>query len=72
MKLYQKEERAVKNALEVIDPTVLLEKASKGLLSLSVELRFEGLRQLMEEEVTELVGNTISLQRTYLFRNLLL
>jgi hypothetical protein len=40
MKLYQKEERTVKNAVEVIDPTVLLEKASKGLLSLSVELRF--------------------------------
>ena len=56
MKLYQKEERTVKNALEVIDPIVLLEKASKGLLSLSVELGFEVLRQLMEEEVTELVG----------------
>jgi hypothetical protein len=56
MKLYQKEERTVKNAIEVIDPTVLFEKASKGLLSLSVELGFEVLRQLMEEEVTELVG----------------
>jgi hypothetical protein len=40
----------------VIDPNVLLEKASKGLLSLSVELGFEVLRQLTEEEVTELVG----------------
>jgi len=56
MKLYQKEERTVKNSLEVIDTNVLLEKASKGLLSLSVEIGFEVLRQLMEEEVTELVG----------------
>jgi hypothetical protein len=32
MKLYQKEKRTVKNAIEVIDPNVLLEKASKGLL----------------------------------------
>lgn len=56
MKLYQKEERTVKNSVEVLDPIVLLEKASKGLLSLSVELGFEILRQLMEEEVTELVG----------------
>ncbi|MDR0614446.1 MAG: IS256 family transposase [Lactobacillales bacterium] len=56
MKLYQKKEKIVKNSVEVLDPTVLLEKASKGLLSLSVELGFEVLRQLMEEEVTELVG----------------
>jgi len=45
MKLDQKQGQQVNESIQVIDGDILLEKASEGLLSLSIELKFEALRQ---------------------------
>jgi hypothetical protein len=56
MKSYQKKIGKVKESIEIINSETLLEKAGEGLLNLSVELGFEVLRQMLELNVTELVG----------------
>jgi len=56
MKSYQKKIGKVKESIEIINSEALLEKAGEGLLNLSVELGFEVLRQMLELDVTELVG----------------
>jgi len=45
MKSYQKKISKVKESIEVINSEAILEKASEGLLNLSIELGFEVLRQ---------------------------
>ena len=57
MKSYQKKISKVKESIEVINSEAILEKASEGLLNLSIELEFEVLRQMLELDVTELAGN---------------
>jgi len=57
MKSYQKQGQEVKESIKVIDGEILLEKASEGLLNLSIELGFEALRQMLEMDVTEFVGD---------------
>jgi len=56
MKSYQKKIGKVKESIEIINSEAILEKANEGLLNLSVELGFEVLRQMLELDVTELVG----------------
>ena len=56
MKVYQKKNNEVKESVKIIDAEALMEKASEGLLNLSVELGIEIMRQLMEVEVEEHVG----------------
>ena len=57
MKVYQGSKNQVnKDNLCVIDPHALLSVASKGLLSLSVNLGMEVLHQIFEADVTELAG----------------
>ena len=48
MKSYQKQGQQVKESIQVIDGEILLEKASEGLLNLSIELGFEALQQIIE------------------------
>ncbi len=56
MKSYQKAQKPVKGNVKILDEQVLLETASEGLLSLSVELGMEVVRQLLEADVTTLAG----------------
>ena len=54
MKSYQKKTSQVKESIEIINSEAILDKASEGLLSLSIELGFEVLRQILEIYVSEL------------------
>jgi transposase-like protein len=56
MKVYQEKERSVKDAVKVIEPDVLLDMASSGLLRLSTEIGMEVMRQIFEHEVERLAG----------------
>jgi hypothetical protein len=56
MKSYQKAQKPVKESVKILDEQALLETASEGLLSLSVELGIEVVRQLLEADVTTLAG----------------
>ena len=56
MKSYQKKISQVKESIEVINSEAILEKASEGLLNLSIELGLEVLRQMLELDVTGLAG----------------
>lgn len=56
MKSYQKAQKSVKESVKVLNEEVLLETAAEGLLSLSVELGMEVVRQLLEADVTALAG----------------
>ena len=56
MKSYQKVNNPVKGSIQILDEEVLLKTAGEGLLNLAVELGMETLRQMLEADVTELVG----------------
>lgn len=56
MKVYNQEPQSVKESIAVIDSEALFAQASEGLLSLSVKLGLEVLRQMMEADVTKLAG----------------
>ena len=56
MRVYQSKEKTVKDYIRILDADVLISKAGEGLLSLSVDLGLEVLRQLMEDEVTVYAG----------------
>jgi transposase-like protein len=56
MKSYQKVNDPVKGNMQILDEEALLETAGEGLLNLAVELGMEALRQMLEADVTELVG----------------
>lgn len=56
MKSYQKAQKSVKESVKVLDEDALLETAAEGLLSLSIELGMEVVRQLLEADVTALAG----------------
>ena len=56
MKSYQKAPNPVKGSIQILDEEALLETAGEGLLNLAVELGMETLRQMLEADVTELVG----------------
>ena len=56
MVVYQREEKTVKEAIQVVDPEVLLEMAGKGLLNLATALGMEAMRQIFEHEVERLAG----------------
>ena len=56
MKSYQKVNNPVKGSIQILDEEALLETAGEGLLNLAVELGMETLRQMLEADVTELVG----------------
>lgn len=55
--VYRENAGSVKGAIGLINPEIITEKASEGLLRLSVEIGLEVLRQMMEVDVTELVGS---------------
>lgn len=56
MKSYQKGQKSVKESVKILDEQALLETAAEGLLSLSVELGMQVVRQLLEADVTALAG----------------
>jgi len=56
MKSYQKKNSQVKGNVNVINSHAIKEKASEGLLNMSIELGFEVLLQMLELDVTELAG----------------
>ena len=56
MKSYQKAPNPVKGSIQILDEKALFETAGEGLLNLAVELGMETLRQMLETDVTELVG----------------
>lgn len=56
MKSYQKVNDPVKGSIQILDEEALLETAGEGLLNLAVELGMETLRQMLEADVTKLVG----------------
>ena len=56
MKSYQKAQKPVKKSVEIVDTQALLETAADGLLSLSVELGMQVVRQLLEADATALAG----------------
>lgn len=55
-KVYRENAGSVKGAIGLIDPERIAAKASEGLLRVSVDIGLEVLRQMMEADVTELVG----------------
>lgn len=57
MELYQETEKRVNGSIAILDEDVLTSRASAGLLSLSVELGLEVLRQMLEGEATKLAGS---------------
>lgn len=54
--VYRKNAGSVKGAVSLIDAELIASKASEGLLRVSVDIGLEVLRQMMEADVTELVG----------------
>ncbi len=56
MKSYQKKESKVKGSIAILDQEKLLETAAAGLLNLSIELGFETLYQLFEQDAEALAG----------------
>jgi transposase-like protein len=54
--VYQNRKKSVKGSIELLDAERLKKIAGDGLLALSVELGLEVVRQLFEEEATELAG----------------
>jgi transposase-like protein len=56
MELHHKTTPAVNGSIQVLDAQALLARASEGLLSLSLDLGLEVIRQLMEEDATALAG----------------
>lgn len=55
-KVYRENAGSVKGAIGLIDAERIAAKASEGLLRVSVDIGLEVLRQMMEADVTELVG----------------
>ena len=55
--VYRKNSGSVKGAIGLIDYELIEAKASEGLLRVSVEIGLEVVRQMMETDVTELVGS---------------
>jgi len=56
MKLYQIPPTSVKESIQVLNTEILMSRASQGLLTLSMELGLEVLRQMMEDDVTAVAG----------------
>lgn len=56
MGAYQKKGTKVNASVAILDEKALMEKASEGLLALSIRLGTEVVRQLLERDVTELAG----------------
>jgi transposase-like protein len=56
MKLYHEGAGRVKGSIQVLDLEALRAKASEGLLKLSVDLGLEVIRQMLEEDATDLAG----------------
>lgn len=56
MELYQRSEKGVKESIALLDAEALVERASEGLLNLSVELGLEVLRQMLEQDAEALAG----------------
>ncbi len=56
MKSYQKKESKVKESIAIKNQEKLLETAASGLLSLSIELGFEVMNQILELDVEALAG----------------
>lgn len=55
--VYRENAGSVKGAVGLIDAELIAAKASEGLLKVSVDIGLEVLRQMMEADVTELVGS---------------
>lgn len=53
MKVYQENKRAVNGSIEIINSTVLYEKARCGLMELSISLGLEVMRMMLEEDVEQ-------------------
>jgi len=56
MKLYHEKEAPVKGSIKILDTDSLMSRAGDGLLALSLDLGLEVIRQMMEEDATELAG----------------
>mgnify|MGYP003588479936 FL=1 len=56
MELYQEKKARVNGCVKVIDPEIIVERASEGLLQLSMELGLSVLSQMMEQDVEHVAG----------------
>ena len=56
MELYQEKKASVNGCVKVIDPKIIVERASEGLLQLSMELGLSVLSQMMEQDVEHVAG----------------
>ena len=64
MKSYQKANDPIKGSIQIHNEEVRLETAGEGLLNLTVELGMATLRQILEADVTELVGEKRKTQQS--------
>ena len=53
MKVYQENKEFVNGSIEIINSTLLYEKARYGLMELSMSLDLEVMRMMLEEDVTQ-------------------
>ncbi len=51
MELYQEKKASVNGCIKAIDPEIIVERASDGLLQLSMELGLSVLSHMMEQDV---------------------
>ena len=56
MKVYQDNKESVNGSVEIINSTVLYEKACHGLMELSMSLGLEVMRMMLEEDVAQYAG----------------
>lgn len=56
MELYHRTTPEVKGSIKILDTEAIMARASEGLLSLSLDLGLEIIRQLMEDDATALAG----------------
>lgn len=63
MKLYQEKKASVNDCVELIDSKVIVQRASEGLLQLSMELGLSVLLQIMKQDVEEVAGKKGAHQR---------
>ncbi len=56
MKVYQENKESVNGSIQIINSTILYEKARHGLMELSMSLGLEVMRMMLEEDVEQYAG----------------
>ncbi len=56
MKVYQENKESVNGSIQIINSTILYEKARHGLMELSISLGLEVMRMMLEEDVEQYTG----------------